>query len=116
MLAKFFGPSSYKKGTGKKILQEERSRDQEGEAGSPSANVPLMEENIEAIEREAKDIIPFRILLSVLDEIFQLKQNKWLRRRTMAVLSQVIFSSRNEGRENVCLQAGVCSFGCYFKE
>lgn len=84
MLARFFGPSSYKKGTGKKNLSDKKTK------CTSKDLVDEDDDNIEIADREAKDSIPFRILLSVLDEIFQLQKNKWLRRRTMAVLSQII--------------------------
>jgi hypothetical protein len=50
-----------------------------------------------AVEREAKDNIPFRILLSLLDEVFQLDQNKWLRRSIVPVLSGFITSMFGKG-------------------
>lgn len=36
------------------------------------------------------DTIPFKIILSLLDELFELERNQWLRRRIMSVLRHII--------------------------
>ena len=37
-----------------------------------------------------QDTIPFKIILSLLDELFELKGNQWLRKRIMSVLRHII--------------------------
>ncbi|KJE91062.1 hypothetical protein CAOG_02257 [Capsaspora owczarzaki ATCC 30864] len=77
-------PAMRKQGAAAAAAPPKESKDGRGRA-------PSVEEWKTAAGDGDDDNIPFRILLALLDEVFELKhRNKWLRRRVMALLRQII--------------------------
>ncbi len=75
---------------------------------------PRVQGAVAPVERDEKDDIPLRIVLSLLDEIFQLKGNQWMRRSVVVFLRGVRASVAWRGRGTGCFGTRHLFYICVF--